>query len=140
EDAGRPLAEAREPARSARLHVGAPGQEAALHGRRARAGAGVEPRPLARLAPARAARALGRAGARPGAEPRVPRRARALGLRPRPGRVPLARAERRLRERAGVRALLGRGLPRAGLRVQPRAGAAGGVPARTAAVGPLARA
>ena len=39
------------------LHVGAPRQEAALHGRRARAGARVEPRRLARLAPARAARA-----------------------------------------------------------------------------------
>ena len=44
EDAGRPLAAAREPARALRLHVGASGQEAALHGRRARAGAGVEPR------------------------------------------------------------------------------------------------
>ena len=38
EDARRPLAEVREPARALRLHVGAPGQEAALHGRRARAG------------------------------------------------------------------------------------------------------
>ena len=46
------------------LHVGAPRQEAPLHGRRARAGAGVDARPLARLAPARAARARGRAAAR----------------------------------------------------------------------------
>ena len=56
QDAGRPLAAAREPARALRLHVGAPGQEAPLHGRRARAGARVEPRPVARLAPARPAR------------------------------------------------------------------------------------
>ena len=34
--AGRPLAEARQPARAVWLHVGAPGQEAAVHGRRAR--------------------------------------------------------------------------------------------------------
>ena len=32
QDAGRPLAEAREPARAVRLHVGAPRQEAAVHG------------------------------------------------------------------------------------------------------------
>ena len=57
QDARRPLAEAREPARAVRLHVGAPRQEAAVHGRRVRAGARVEPRALARLAPARAARA-----------------------------------------------------------------------------------
>ena len=44
EDAGRPLAEAREPALAVRLHVGAPRQEAAVHGRRVRAGARVEPR------------------------------------------------------------------------------------------------
>ena len=51
------LAEARQPARAVRLHVGAPRQEAAVHGQRARPGAGVEPRALARLAPARGARA-----------------------------------------------------------------------------------
>ncbi len=55
--AGRPLAEAGEPARPLRLHVGAPRQEAPVHGRRARAGGRVEPRALARLAPAGAARA-----------------------------------------------------------------------------------
>ena len=38
QDAGRPLAEARQPACAVRLHVGAPGQEAAVHGRRVRAG------------------------------------------------------------------------------------------------------
>ena len=39
QDAGRPLAEARQPARPVRLHVGAPRQEAAVHG--LRAGPGV---------------------------------------------------------------------------------------------------
>ena len=38
EDAGRPLAEARQPARAVRLHVGAPRQEAAVHGQRVRPG------------------------------------------------------------------------------------------------------
>ena len=73
QDAGRPLAAARQPARAVRLHVGPPGQEAAVHGLRVRPGARVEPRALARLAPARAARARGRpvAGARP--QPPVPR-------------------------------------------------------------------
>ena len=37
QDAGRPLAAARQPARALRLHVGAPRQEAAVHGRRVRA-------------------------------------------------------------------------------------------------------
>ena len=61
EDARRPLAAAREPALAVRLHVGASGQEAAVHGRRAGAGARVEPRHLAGLAPARRARACGHA-------------------------------------------------------------------------------
>ena len=37
QDAGRPLAEVRQPARLSRLHVGASRQEAAVHGRRVRA-------------------------------------------------------------------------------------------------------
>ncbi len=57
EDAGRPLAEAREPALPVRLHVGAPGEEAALHGAGVRAGAGVERVAVAGLAPAREPRA-----------------------------------------------------------------------------------
>ena len=57
QDARRRLAAARQPARALRLHVGAPRQEAAVHGRRARPGAGVEPRAQPRLAPAGAARA-----------------------------------------------------------------------------------
>ena len=61
------------------LHVGPPGQEAAVHGRRVRPGAGVEPRAQPRLAPARAAPSTpaSSAGARP--EPPLPRR---------PGAVP----------------------------------------------------
>ena len=59
EDAGRPLAEARQPALAVRLHVGAPRQEAALHGPGVRAGGGVEREPLTRLAPAREPRARG---------------------------------------------------------------------------------
>ncbi len=42
QDAGRPLAEVREPALALRLHVGASRQEAPLHGRRARRVGGVE--------------------------------------------------------------------------------------------------
>ena len=67
QDGRRPLAEARQPAGAVRLHVGAPGQEAAVHGLGVRAGERVEPRALARLAPARAPRARRRAvaGSRP---------------------------------------------------------------------------
>ena len=50
----------REPAGALRVHVGAPGQAAALHGRRVRPGARVERASrLARLAPARRSRPLG---------------------------------------------------------------------------------
>ena len=52
QDAGRPLAAVRQPARALRLHVGPSRQEAAVHGLRVRAGARVEPRPQPRLAPA----------------------------------------------------------------------------------------
>ena len=62
QDAGRPLAEIREPARLFRLHVGASRQEAAVHGRRVRPGAGVEPRHQPRLAPAGRSPAQGRQG------------------------------------------------------------------------------
>ena len=43
QDARRPLAEVRKPARLFRLHVGPSRQEAPVHGRRVRPGAGVEP-------------------------------------------------------------------------------------------------
>ena len=88
--AGADVAEAREPPRAVRLHVGAPGQEAAVHGRRARPGAGVEPRALARLAPARAARPRRRPGARPRSEPPLQGRAGAVGGRLGPGRLLVA--------------------------------------------------
>ena len=60
-------------------------QEAAVHGRRARPGARVEPRALARLASARAARARRHAGARPRPQPRLQGRAGAVGDGLRPG-------------------------------------------------------
>ena len=77
QDAGRRLAEVRQPAPAARLPVDAAGQEAALHGRRVRPVARVEPRDEPRLAPARRPRARRPAalGARP--EHALPRRARA---------------------------------------------------------------
>ena len=53
QDAGRRVAEVRDAARAVRLHVRAPREEAALHGRRVRAVARVESRSEPRLAPAR---------------------------------------------------------------------------------------
>ena len=70
EDAGRPLAAAREPARALRVHVGAPRQEAALHGRRARLAVGVDRRRRAAVVAARARRPRRHARPRPRPEPR----------------------------------------------------------------------
>ena len=98
EDAGRPLAAVREPARALRLHVGAPRQEAALHGRRVRRRSGVERSEGSldwHLLEQRRARAA--SSARPRPQPRLPRRAGAVGARLRPGRLPLARGQRRRR-------------------------------------------
>src|SRR5439155_1932146 len=50
-NARRPLAEARESEMSVRLDVGAPGKEAALHGRGVRSAFRVAPRPEPGLAP-----------------------------------------------------------------------------------------
>ena len=94
-----------------------PGKKLLFMGGEFGAGAGVELGRLARLAPARAARALGRPVARPRPEPPLPRRAGALGGRLRPGRLPLARAERRRRERARVHAAPAR--RRAAARLRP---------------------
>ena len=55
-----------------RLHVGPARQEAALHGRRDRPVARVEPRPRPRLAPARPRAAPRAAGLRPRPEPALP--------------------------------------------------------------------
>ena len=60
---------ARDAARALRLHVRAPGQEAAVHGRRVRPVARVEPRSQPRLAPARRAAARRAAALRAGSEP-----------------------------------------------------------------------
>ena len=122
--ARRPLAEAREPARALRVHVGAPRQAAALHGRRDRAVARVGRGDVARLASARAGRSPGRPVARARPEPRLRRDARAVGGRLRAGRLPLARAERRGDERPRVRALRQGSEAAARLRLQPVAGAA----------------
>ena len=104
EDARRPLAALRQPARALRLHVGAPRQAAPLHGRRVRTGERVERAGgLARLAPARRPRPRRRARARSRPEPRLSRRAGALGGRLLARGLPLARAERGVRERARVR-------------------------------------
>ena len=88
QDAGRRLAEVRQPARLLRLHVGPPGQEAALHGLRVRAGRRVEPRPEPGLAPARDPRPRRRAAAAAG--PQRPVQAHA-------GAVPARLRRRRLR-------------------------------------------
>ena len=79
QDARRPLAAARQPARLPRLHVGPPGQAAALHGLRVRPGVGVGRGPRARLVAARPPRAPRRAvpGARP--QPGLPPRPRRCG-------------------------------------------------------------
>ncbi len=138
--AGRPLAALREPPGAVRLHVGPPGQAAALHGRRVRAGARVERAGrVAGLAPARRAGPRRRARGRPRPQPGLPRRAGALGGRLLARGVPLARAERGERERARVRPRLASRRPLARLSLQPLAGRARGVPRRAAAGGALAR-
>ena len=123
-----------------RLHVGPPGQEAPVHGRRARPGVRVEPRALARLAPARgpAARRHPAAGARP--QPPVPRRAGAVGDRLRPVGLLVDRAQRRRPQRRRVRPPVARGARGCVVFVANMSpGPAGELPGRAAALGPLAR-
>ena len=138
QDARRPLAEVREPALALRLHVGAPRQEAPLHGRRARRVGGVERRGLAPLEPARARRARGDPGAGARPQPPLPLDSVALGARLRPGRLPLARGERHREQRPRFRAGRREGCAAAGLRPQPFAGAAPRLPRRDARLLPLA--
>ena len=134
EDARRPLAEVRQPARALRLHVGAPRQEAPLHGRRARPGGGVVGGAVGRLAPARAGRPRRRAVARPRPQPRLPLAAGAVGGRLRAERLPVAGAERRDATTCWPsRAGRADGSRRRRLRLQPLARAARGLPARDAA-------
>ena len=100
EDARRPLAEVREPARALRATCGRiPARSSsswAASSRRSRSGATSGALDWHLLEHAGARR---RPGARARPEPRLPRRAGALGARLRPGRLPLARGERRCRER-----------------------------------------
>ena len=84
--------------------MGAPRQEAAVHGRRVRPGGRVEPRALARLAPAREPRARRHPVARARPQPRLPRRARRCGRSTTSTRgLLLARAQRRRQQRRRLR-------------------------------------
>ncbi len=121
------------------LHVGAPWQEAPVHGIRARPAGRVEPRALARLASARAARARRDPVAGPRPQPAVSRRARALGARLRSRRLPVVGAKRRRRERDRVRAPVARRRAHRGVRRQLVAGDASRLPPRPAARDALAR-
>ena len=103
EDARRRVAAIRQPAPALRLHVGASGQEAPVHGRRARAVAGVEPRSVARLAPARGPRSRGVQALVRDLNPRTARSPR-CGSWTSHRRVPLDGAQRGDRECAGIRA------------------------------------
>ncbi len=100
QDARRRVAAVCQPAPAARPHVGAPGQEAAVHGRRVRPAARMEPRRCARLVAAdqplpRRAAALGR-----GPEPPVSRRTGAARARFRRRRLRVGRRQRQRRQRA----------------------------------------
>jgi hypothetical protein len=59
QDAGRPLAEVREPAPALRLHVDPSGQEAPVHGRGDGPAVGMEPRQPVGMGPARVSRTSG---------------------------------------------------------------------------------
>ena len=114
-----------------------PGQEAAVHGRRVRPGAGVEPRHRARLAPARRPAPCRRAAAGARSQPRSIATIRALHARDcEPGRLPLGGDRRPRPERVRLSALRRRGdapvlvvcnftpVPRHGYRIGvPRGGA-----------------
>ena len=125
-----------------RLHVGAPGQEAAVHGRRDRPGARVERTTRsARLAPARATPTHAGVQALVRDLNRVYRDEPALWERRlRAGRLPLARGERRATTNVLAFArFAGDGERAARLRLQLHAGAAPRLPRRAAARRPLAR-
>ena len=94
QDARRPLAEARQPARLPRLHVGAPRQAAAVHGLGVRPVRRVERGARARLVAARQRRPPRRAAVPGRPQPRLPGHARAVGARQRPGRLRVDRRRR----------------------------------------------
>ena len=135
EDARRPLAAAGQPARAVRLHVGAPRQEAAVHGPGVRPGARVERTSARSTGTCSRTRGHARhAGARARPQPRLPRRSRRCGSATTTRGLRLARGQRRRRttcsrSRAGATAT-----PAGRLRLQPHAGAARGLPPRPAAL------
>ena len=90
------------------VHVGASGQAAAVHGAGVRAAVRVERRTRPRLVDPRPAVPPRALGPRRTAERRLPRHARAVGARQRPGGLRLAGRLRRGRQRRRVPAL-GRG-------------------------------
>ena len=134
QDARRPLAAAREPALAVRLHVGASGQEAALHGRRARAGAGVEPRAARSTGTCSSTREhAGDPAPRPRPEPRLPRQPALWEVDFDP---PASAGSRRTTRADNVFAfarVAARATRAARLRPQPLAGAAPRLPRRDAA-------
>ena len=100
--AGRRRAQGRGRAGPVRLHVGAPGQAADLHGRRVRAGPRVVRGAVAGLGAARrpAPRRAAPAGRRP--QRRLPLAARDVAAGLRPGRLLMDRRQRRGRQRPVV--------------------------------------
>ena len=134
------VAEAREPARAVRVHVGAPRQEAAVHGPgvRARSAEWSHERSLdwhLLESPEHSGiqalvRDLNHA---------LQRRAGAVGARLRGRGLLVARAQRRRVQRRRLRARVGGRRARAAVRGQPVAGPARALPARAAAAGPLGR-
>ena len=135
---GDDLAAVRQPARLPRLHVGPPGQAAAVHGLRAGPGGRVVARALDRLGLARRPGPPGRPGPGPGPEPGLPVPARAVGARQRPRGVLLDRPQRRGPQRVLVHPLEP-GTRAAGLPVQLLARRRQQPPGRTAPRRPLGR-
>ncbi len=105
QDAGRPVAEARERARVPGVHVGAPRQAAAVHGAGVRPALGVERGARPRLVDSRPAGAPGPARTRRPAQPRLPRGTRPVGAGQLPRRLRVARGRGRSAERHRVPAL-----------------------------------
>ena len=131
QDAGRRVAEVREPARPAARHVGPAGQEAPVHGHRVRHARRVVARPCPALGAAGGAAARRPGALRRGPRPRLRIHPGPVGRRPRPGGL---RLDRRLRR--GVQRLLvdpARRGRRCGGGPEPDAGAATRLPARAAA-------
>ena len=114
----------RQPARAVRLHVGAAGQEDALHGQRVRPMARMEPRRKPRLEPARICRASRTAGAGARSQPALSRRAGAVGGRHRARGLSLDRRRQRRRQRDRLHAHRADQRPPRDLRVQLLAGGA----------------